>query len=235
MKWFRVGFIVLLLVVGVGKVIAAPPPGAPTDFTLTKNGDDVDITWVMGAGANTTIIVRGANYYPEDRTDGVEVFSGVGVSFTDNTTNLDDNEYYYRAWGYDDVEYSVDYAEAFIGGMGMLAIAIALIVLFFTGLAFWKKEPMLFALGIIAWLFGAFFFYNMDYPEGNAYLPTAVLALGLSVVLIMAIFMYTSTIRMRDEKNARKPKVLTYEERKARNLEKTKRITTIRRRSPWDD
>ena len=61
------------------------------------------------------------------------------------------------------------------------------IVVALTALAFWKKEPMLYMLGVIGWLTLAFILYNQTYPAGNTYLPYAVTGFCLYVTLIMAV------------------------------------------------
>ena len=65
--------------------------------------------------------------------------------------------------------------------------ALALLVICITIVAFWKNETMLYMVGIVAWLFTAFYLANLTYPPGNPYLPHAATGFALALVLVMTI------------------------------------------------
>lgn len=68
-----------------------------------------------------------------------------------------------------------------------MTILITVVALVLTGLAFWKKEPVLYLFGALGWLIITFFWANAEYPVGNDYLVFAAVGLCLSGTLIMSI------------------------------------------------
>lgn len=83
-------------------------PDGPTSLEATPNPDvpyyRIDLTWVTGEGAAYTRVVASTDGYPDDPTDGVLVYEGVGTSWTHaGLTPL--TRYFYRAWsGVDDAQ-----------------------------------------------------------------------------------------------------------------------------------
>lgn len=128
-------------------------PLAPTNFTITRTGtNDITINWTMGDGANTTVIRGSTDGYPETVTDGYLVYnsSGTSVNVTGLSLNLD--RYYYRAWSWNSYGYSVDCAQAQIGGEGMLAMFLVVLALGVSGLFLWRRN-IVFAIGAsLSWL-----------------------------------------------------------------------------------
>jgi hypothetical protein len=127
-------------------------PGPPTDFTITRVGvNAIDITWTMGAAANTTIIRASETEYPTNVTEGYAVYSGNETEVVLNGLAIDMTTYYYSAWSENGWGYSFDYAEASIGdpiGVPSLVFAIGL-----CGFALWKKDwiRVLLAVCVIMW------------------------------------------------------------------------------------
>lgn len=193
---------------------------APTDFTLTESGENVNITWTMGAGANTTLIMRQTGYYPIDTADGVQVFRNVGTSYLDNSVNLEDTEYYYRAWSCNDGGgISEDYAEGLIGGHGMLTIGIIILVLGLTALAFIMKSGMLYIVCIPAWLIFTFYMFNQTWPGENTFLPEAIAIFGVVMTIVL---LATTVMHYLGNRSSEEP---TYDEEKAANLKKIYNLT----------
>jgi hypothetical protein len=142
-----------------------PLPEPPSSFTLTAVSDNqVDITWVKDPTATNTEIRREINEYPTSRTDGVQVYYGAGESVSDTADEvgleLDKSTYYYRAWSENVIGWSLDYAQDYIGGENMGALASALgslstvgltwlallAVVGISGLAFWKPMAPIFMI-----------------------------------------------------------------------------------------
>jgi len=128
-------------------------PLAPTNFTITQVGaGSINITWVMGVGA-TLIVIRGnEGNYPTDITDGYLVYSGNGTYVEIDSLSLGSTTYCYRAWCWNPYGYSLDYAEASIGGSAMLAVFLGVIALGVTGLSFWKRFILLTIGASLSWV-----------------------------------------------------------------------------------
>lgn len=165
--------------------------GAPGNFTLTYVSDyEIGISWTKGADAVNTMVRGAVGRVPESRTDGYLVYYGTGTSTSDTGVSLDETAapIYYRAWSQNAASVWEEVGVSdFLEGFGMLTVAIALIVLVFTVLAFLRRDAMLYMLGTIGWLFMTFYLVNLNYPAENAYLPYAIAGFCLSVTLIMAI------------------------------------------------
>jgi len=75
-------------------------PNVSSSFSASAyNRTSVNLTWVKGAGANNTYVVRKLGGYPATRADGTNVYNGTASLFDD--TGLEDGtQYYYSAWSY---------------------------------------------------------------------------------------------------------------------------------------
>lgn len=73
-------------------------PANPTNAGgNVAGGDDVNISWIMGRDANRTLIIRNSNTYPENRTDGTEIYNGTGTYYVD-TGFLQEHRYTLFSW-----------------------------------------------------------------------------------------------------------------------------------------
>jgi len=212
----------LLLAICVSGVLAADPvvtitvtkwcipPLAPTSFTITQTGvGSINITWVMGTAANTTIIRGSTSGYPFTVLDGDAVYSGNGTYVEVSGLDLGSHTYYYRAWSVNEYGTSANYAQAAIGedapvtgtvdmselidlitalvagptGIVNMMFAVALM-----GFAFWKKGwlRVMLAVSLITW--GAFMSaYDMK-------IAAPFIAVG-SLLFIMSIFRLITNYR----------------------------------------
>jgi hypothetical protein len=101
----------------VSYVQALPKPIGPSNFTVkTIDYNIINLTWVKGHGANTTIIVRKVGGYPENMSDGIEVYNETGSSYSDSYMVGGNISYCYAAWSkstyiYFDGVANITYAE----------------------------------------------------------------------------------------------------------------------------
>ena len=94
----------LLMAHGVGgkKSKDKIPPPRVIGFTVTKNGNNADMTWTNPVDTDFVgvAIVKKLKGYPTSATDGEVIYKGNGTKFTD--TKVQTAEYvYYRAFSYD--------------------------------------------------------------------------------------------------------------------------------------
>ena len=78
------------------------PPPKVIGFTVTKNGNNADMTWTNPVDTDFVgvAIVKKLKGYPTSATDGEVIYKGNGTKFTD--TKVQTAEYvYYRAFSYD--------------------------------------------------------------------------------------------------------------------------------------
>lgn len=139
-------------------------PLAPTNFTATAIGtSSANLTWVMGLGANNVMIRMSEEGYPQNVTDGILVYSGNETDVVVNGLNLDTATYYFSAWSENAYGYSVDHAEAQVGGTMQDILIFGLLFLMaggFMGFYLWKREMWLgiaagtiwTAIAIYAWI-----------------------------------------------------------------------------------
>lgn len=130
-------------------------PLAPTDLTATKIGTAVDsynLTWVMGVGANWTIIRGSESRYPTSITDGYTVYNGTGTHVVVTGIDTSSTTYYYSAWSGNDHGLSLDYATTRIqGGVSGAFVALMLLPLGLTATMFITKNMMLGFPSAIFW------------------------------------------------------------------------------------
>ena len=132
-------------------------PLAPTDFVVTMlSSSSISITWTPGSGANITVIRASITSYPADPTEGDSFYSGNGTSVVVSNLTLDLYRYYIRAWSHNEFGYSIDYAQARVGGEGGLGMSLGMflgvIALGVTGLSFWRRNIVLAVGSALAWL-----------------------------------------------------------------------------------
>lgn len=77
---------------------------------------------------------------------------------------------------------------------------LSLIVLGLTILAFWKSNIMLHMACVITWFIYGYYMYNQTWPPENPYLPTAMMFLAISLILVHSVTIITTLITRRDER-----------------------------------
>lgn len=92
----------------------SPTPAAspPTGFIVVRGTGQAMLSWTKGSGSSHTLIRRSTSSYPTSTSEGVQVYFGTAIGFTD-TGLTDSTGYYYTAWGYADGVYSSTYATAY--------------------------------------------------------------------------------------------------------------------------
>jgi hypothetical protein len=88
----------------------------PTElFAETLSYDQIELTWIKGEGADTTVIRRKIGSYPTSPTDGTLIYNGAGTYHLDSQSMGGNITYYYRAWSYVSkeslIKYSLEYSE----------------------------------------------------------------------------------------------------------------------------
>ncbi len=203
--------------------------GAPGGLTLTYISDyEVGISWTKGSDAVNTMVRGAVGRVPKNRTDGYLVYNGAGTSTSDTGVSLDETAayIYYVAWSqnagglWEDTGVS-----GFIGGAGMLLIAIVLLVLGLTIAAFFIKSGMLYAACIPAWFIFTFVAFNVNWPTENPYIPTAIAVFGVAMTILMVAVTGMHYVGNQSSEP-------TYDEEKAANLRKIYSLT--HKRQPWE-
>ncbi len=73
-------------------------PLAPTGFVATTlAGNQIQLAWTLGVGADETYIIGKLGSYPTNRADGTFSWNGAGASTTHNV-GVADQQWYYLAW-----------------------------------------------------------------------------------------------------------------------------------------
>ena len=174
-------------------------PGTPTGFTLVDLGAiTVTGNWTVTGNATHTMIRAARDTYPETTTEGELMYYGENTTANWTGFSLETTTYYFSAWSYNSGSglYSLDYATASIGGEGMEGISesienfttlltgslenfvILLIILvpliFFSIMAFWKENSLMFMLAGGVSILAGFCCYDVE---------TNTWSLGISLVL----------------------------------------------------
>ena len=132
-------------------------PQTPTNLVIVENGNNLILTWTVGAGATTTVIVRGEYQYPVNPMDGITVYNGAAATYTDLGANSDLTQYYYTAWSHSAFGYSIDFDNATGGGTGMVYMMLALIAVGLTIAMFTTRNSLLgFPSAIFWWVLGGY-------------------------------------------------------------------------------
>lgn len=72
----------------------------PTSFTTsTFNDTAINLSWTKNSNATHTYITRKLGSYPDNRSDGTNIYNDTGTSYDDTGLNIG-SHYYYRAWSY---------------------------------------------------------------------------------------------------------------------------------------
>jgi len=76
-------------------------PDMPTNFQAVRDLGitQINLTWVNGAGADKSVIVRKIGAYPVDLSDGIVVYNGTTTSYEDGAV-IHGTHYFYRIWSY---------------------------------------------------------------------------------------------------------------------------------------
>ncbi len=204
----------------------ANAPLAPTNFAAAVDDNDIDLTWTSAAGATHTVIRQGEATYPTNREDGTLTAFVTGNRYIDEGATTEGNVFYYSAWSYSSLGYSVNYVTASAGGTGMILIAIVVLVLGLTIAAFFIKSGMLYVVCVPAWLIFTFIAFNTSWPGENTYLPTAIAIFGVA----MTILMMATTVMHYVGNQSSEP---SYDEEKASNAARIYKLT--HNKSPWED
>jgi len=116
--------------------------GAPGGFTITYVNDyELRLDWSVGDDAVNTMVRAAYGRFPEDITDGYQVYYGNGTTTTDDATSLAAPDIvYYRAWSqnvaglWNEVSYGED-DSGDIMSVSFLFIAWVSLAIFLLGLA----------------------------------------------------------------------------------------------------
>lgn len=169
-------------IIGGTSLIVYPPTGL---LLIYVDGDTVQISWTMGLYAENSMVRGAIGRVPQSRSDGYLVYYGTASNTTDNGVDLEDETVYYRvfsqnSWGVWEDEGIWDS----IGGTALMLIAIVVIALGITALAFILKNPILHIVGVPAWLALGALLWNQPWPAANTYLATAFMLLAISVAIV---------------------------------------------------
>jgi len=84
------------------KTITTYDPEPPTSFTSSSiSTSEIDLSWVTGVNATNTVVERN-NVATWARGAGTEIYNGTDTSYSDTGLSTS-TQYYYRAWGYNDL------------------------------------------------------------------------------------------------------------------------------------
>lgn len=180
MKW-RILILVILILMPATTVLADTSDevtvvamgficGSPSGLTATYLSEtNVQLDWVKGEGAANTVVVAKYGSAPSSRSDGYIVYSGNGTQGYDTGVNLDETATYvwYKAWSQNaaGVWEIVGSNTAFIGGTGMILIALFLLCGILSFLSLRSRNVLVALGGSISWLFALI--YTRDNPVGN--------------------------------------------------------------------
>ena len=157
LRFLIIGLFLTLIAFSSVTLYALAIPLAPTNFTATVVGNDLQLDWVKGVDADDTIIIRSTENYPTSLSDGDLIYYGAGITYTTIGGGDSEEKYYYSAWSRNVLGDSVSYATTESGGGNMTAVYSLLILslgLLVTGYGFKKSYlkiasfPFFLALGI---------------------------------------------------------------------------------------
>ena len=191
--------------------------GVPTNFEVNANGK---VTWTKGTYATGTVIVRGTGSYPTTTSDGVIIYSGIGITTTDQNPNPDSVTYYYSAWGINGTHYSPTYATTSAGGAAVAAIGnyifygiIMFMAIVLTVASYAVKRTALATLSAIIWMVVCG--VSLSQLSTNIPVYTAMALIGFIAAIGMSIQAYG--FRDKDEEGSEDDSDLTFEEQLKRN------------------
>jgi hypothetical protein len=193
-------------------------PEAPTDFTITRTGgSSINITWTIGSGATTTVIVAGDDGCPTGITDGYIVYNGTGNWTTVEGLSLSLTNYCYHAYSWNSYGYSPDYAEDSIGGETMVYTIIGIISLGAMIAGFALSQLLILICAGIGWVAFGFLIYN----TAPSNLGAALLILGIAFALVCFVWPLALAVRRRRGRPS-------YEDQDYKNYEEQVRNITRR-------
>jgi len=84
---------------------------APTEFNAYPESHDTELAWIKGNNTVNTVIKAKIGFYPDNVTDGTEVYNSTSTSavYEPLTPGI---SYFYRAWGESGGNYSANYTDA---------------------------------------------------------------------------------------------------------------------------
>jgi hypothetical protein len=95
------------------------PPSDASGLSMTSTVRSFNLSWTKGSGENT-VIRRNISTPAANQEEGVAVYNGSAISFTDNDSGLlSDTEYCYSAWSYNPVTAAL--STNHVSACGMLA------------------------------------------------------------------------------------------------------------------
>lgn len=184
--------------------------GGILNFSITYiSNTQLDFSWLFGVDA-VNIMIRGKyGSYPDDipdedttPSDGYLVYYGDSTSCSDTSMNFDENPgpIYYKAWGQTaGGQWLLTPSTGVKESVTVLSIAVSLIVLGLTVLAFVLKRSTLHMVCVAVWLFFGVYMWNQTWPEGNEYLPVAFGLLSLIMVIVNLIIVLNNYLGQRTE------------------------------------
>jgi hypothetical protein len=112
----------------------------------------------------------------------------------------------------------------------MSSIAIIIVTLGLTFLAFFKREGMLYAIGIPAWIITAFTFASMTWPVANPYLWQASYLFCYLMAVVMTVSTIMFYITWNKDRRVHEPS----DEELQTTYRKQVYKTTHKKTNPWD-
>jgi len=143
-------------------------PLPPTDLVVTRVGtDSVNLTWVMGVNATTTVLIISSEGCPDNPSDDYLVYNSTETSVIVDGLDLDATEYCISAWSWNSIGHSTDHATATIGGenmfetmtfFGIMLLAMGLLVAMFVT----RNGLLGFPAGILWFIVGGFSYVRSE-------------------------------------------------------------------------
>jgi len=132
---------------------------APGGFTITYVNDyELRLDWTVGTDAVNTMVRAAYGRFPEDITDGYQVYYGTGTTTTDDATSLAAPDIvYYRAWSqnvaglWNEVSYGED-DSGDIMSVSFLFIAWVSLAIFLTWFSSRRPELLIKLVAGLTWM-----------------------------------------------------------------------------------
>ena len=133
--------------------------GAPGGFTITYVNDcEVQLDWSVGDNAVNTMVRAAYGRFPEDITDGYQVYYGNGITCTDDATSLAAPDIvYYRAWSqnanglWNEITYGED-DTGDIMSVSFLFVGWIVLAIFFTWFSSRRPEILIRLVSSLIWM-----------------------------------------------------------------------------------
>lgn len=159
-------------------VITATPVGVqpPTPFTVTVvSNTELQLDWGYPVGTVVAMIRAKYGFPPATMADGYLVYTGAGITATDNSVDLENNTgtIYYAAWGQNALGvWSFDKNNTLQEATGVIFAAFLLGAVALSGFTFRKEEPepiLSFLSGAVWFMWGAYCFTVMSTAVSDLY------------------------------------------------------------------